>query len=59
MKMLPERAHQALDMNHLISSSLARRASRSDSQSKRPAKLPATHRAFDPVAYAAALEVLG
>lgn len=59
MKMLSKRAHQALDMTHLISSSLARRASRSDSQGKRPAKLPVNHRAFDPIAYAAALEVLG
>ena len=46
-------------MTHLKSSSLARRASRSESQGKRPAKLPANHRAFDPIAYAAALEVLG
>ncbi len=59
MKMLTKLAHQAPHMTNLIQSSLVRRANLSEKQDKRSALPPAARRAFDPIAYAAALEVLG
>jgi hypothetical protein len=59
MKMLSKLAHQAPHMTNLIHSGLVRRATPSEKQVKRSALPPAARRAFDPIAYAAALEVLG
>jgi hypothetical protein len=59
MKRLVKRAHHALDMTNHNPSNLMRRATRSDSTAKRPLPPAAARRAFDPIAYAAALEVLG
>ena len=59
MKMLTKLAHQAPHMTNLIQSGLVRRANLSEKQVKRPSRPLVTRRAFDPIAYAAALEVLG
>ena len=59
MKKLMKRAHSALDMNIPIPSNFIRRAPRSASQAKRPLPAAGARRAFDPIAYAAALEILG
>jgi hypothetical protein len=56
MKMLTRLAHHAPMMN-TNPTNFFKRAPRSDSQGKR--QTPPNRRAFDPIAYAAALEVLG
>jgi hypothetical protein len=57
MKMFEIRAHDAPMMTNSIPTNPMRRPPRFDSQGKR--QPPSNRRAFDPVAYAAALEVLG
>lgn len=58
MKMLTRLAHQAPTMTTSNPINLFHRAPRSISQGKRDTP-KASPRAFDPIAYAAALEVLG
>lgn len=57
MKMLTIPAHKAPTMTKSTPTNFFNRAPRSDSQGKR--HIPPSRRAFDPIAYAAALEVLG
>lgn len=58
MKMLTRPAHKAPKMTNSNPINLFHRAPRSESQGKRDTP-QTTRRAFDPIAYAAALEVLG
>jgi len=57
MKMLTIPAHKAPTMTKSTPTNFFNRAPRSDSQGKR--HIPPSRGAFDPIAYAAALEVLG
>ena len=57
MKMLTILAHHAPKMTNSNRIKPFYRAPRSDSLGKR--QIPSVRRAFDPIAYAAALEVLG
>ena len=59
MKKLAKQAQNALIMTNNVSLGLLPRPSRTDKQAKRQVTPRPARRGFDPIAYAAALEVLG